>query len=68
LVTALLFAGASTVSRQLQAPSWPVWLGGVVISLALFAALALALGPTAPARRAIVARLRGMVAGVRPRP
>ena len=66
-ITAVLFAGASALGRQLQAPSWPVWLGGVMISLALFAALALGLGPNAHSRRAIVVRIRSMVSGLRNR-
>jgi O-antigen/teichoic acid export membrane protein len=64
-VTALLFAGASALSRRFQAPSWPVWLFGVAISLALFATLALTLGPTPQVRRSVVRRIRGMAAGVR---
>lgn len=68
LVTALLFAGASVLGRELQAASWPLWLGAVAISVPLFGSLALLLGPTGATRRALVSRLRGMVAGVRPSP
>ncbi|HXM37883.1 MAG TPA: hypothetical protein VN908_04385 [Gemmatimonadales bacterium] len=66
-ITAVLFAGASALGRRLQAPSWPLWLVGVTISLALFGAVALTLGPTAQTRRTILRRMRGIVTGVRKR-
>ena len=66
-ITAVLFGGASALGRRVEAPSWLVWLGGVMISLALFAALALTLGPSADARRKILGRIRGMASGIRSR-
>jgi O-antigen/teichoic acid export membrane protein len=66
-ITAVLFAGASALGRQIQAPSWLVWLPGVMITLALFAALALTLGPSGDARRKIIGRIRGMASGIRSR-
>jgi O-antigen/teichoic acid export membrane protein len=65
LITALLFGGANFLSRRFHAPSWPVWLLGVASSLVVFAALALALGPTTEARRILIRRLRAMAHGVR---
>jgi O-antigen/teichoic acid export membrane protein len=65
VVTAVLFAGATTLSRYVRAPNWPLWAAGVAVSLPLFAVLALALGPTSQVRRTVISRIRGMVAGVR---
>ncbi|HJS42208.1 MAG TPA: oligosaccharide flippase family protein [Gemmatimonadales bacterium] len=66
LVTAFLFAGANLVSRNCQAPSWPVWLLAVGMSVAVFGAVALVLGPTAEARRTLISRIRTILTGLRP--
>lgn len=65
LMTALLFAAATLAGRTIVAPSWPVWIGGVALSLAFFAAVTLFLGPTPGDRRVIIGRVRTMVAGLR---
>ncbi|SRR4051812_42909474 len=66
VVTALLFVAANLMSRTFVAPSWPVWLASVVLSMTVFAGLALVLGPTAEARRILLRRIRAMAAGLRP--
>jgi O-antigen/teichoic acid export membrane protein len=66
-VTALLFAGASLAGRGLQVSSWPVWAAGVVATLPLAAGLALLLGPTPTVRRVLIARVRRMASGLRPK-
>ena len=65
ITTALLFAAASTAGRSLLAQHWAVWLGGVVITLAVVASVTLLLGPTPTDRRIIVGRVRSMAAGLR---
>jgi O-antigen/teichoic acid export membrane protein len=65
LMTALLFAAASIAGRTIVASSWPVWIGGVALSFAFFAAVTLFLGPTTGDRRVIIGRVRTMVAGLR---
>jgi hypothetical protein len=64
-MTALLFAAASIAGRTIVASSWPVWIGGVALSFAFFAAVTLFLGPTTGDRRVIIGRVRTMVAGLR---
>jgi len=66
-MTAALFIGANIFSRHVHAPSWPVWLLGVVGSLTLFAGLALFVAPTATTRRTILRRIRNMARGLRKR-
>lgn len=65
ITTALLFAVASIAGRSLLAAHWGAWLGGVVITMAVVAAVTLLLGPTPTDRRIIVGRVRTMVAGLR---
>jgi O-antigen/teichoic acid export membrane protein len=65
LMTALLFAAANIAGRTIVAPSWPVWIGGVALSFACFAAVTLFFGPTPDDRRVIIGRVRTMVAGLR---
>jgi O-antigen/teichoic acid export membrane protein len=65
LTTAVLFAAATIAGRALVAPSWVVWAGAVVLSVALVAALTLFVGPTSADRRIIIARARTMVTGLR---
>jgi hypothetical protein len=65
LVTAALFAGATALSREIAAPSWPIWLGAVAATIGIASALALTLGPAAEERRAVIARMRAMVTGLR---
>jgi O-antigen/teichoic acid export membrane protein len=65
LMTALLFAAANIAGRTIVAPSWPVWIGGVALSFACFAAVTLFFGPTPGDRRVIIGRVRTMVAGLR---
>ncbi|HWC73859.1 MAG TPA: oligosaccharide flippase family protein [Gemmatimonadales bacterium] len=67
LVTAALFGAACLLSRSFHPSSWPVWLGGVVLSVPVFGVLALTLGPTAEARRILLRRISHMVRGLRPR-
>jgi O-antigen/teichoic acid export membrane protein len=64
-VTAALFAGASFLGRNLIAPNWMVWAAGVAVTTALMGAIALFAGPTGPARREVITRVRGMAAGLR---
>lgn len=64
-ITALLFGAANYLSRRVVAPSWPVWLLGVLLSLTVFGALALTLGPTPEARRVVLRRIRNMATGIR---
>jgi hypothetical protein len=42
-----------------------VWIGGVALSFAFFAAVTLFFGPTPGDRRVIIGRVRTMVAGLR---
>jgi hypothetical protein len=66
-VTAVLFAIGNFFGRRVVAPSWPMWIIGVGLTVALCAALALALGPTPETRRKLVRRIRNMATGVRSR-
>jgi len=65
LMTALLFAAASMAGRSLLAQHWYVWLGGVLVTLAVVSSVTLLLGPTPNDRRIIVGRVRAMAAGLR---
>ena len=65
VTTAVLFAAANLAGRQIVASSWPVWLLGVVLSVGLFAAVSLLLGPTPSDRQIILRRVRAMVSGLR---
>jgi O-antigen/teichoic acid export membrane protein len=63
--TVLLFAAASLTGRLLLAPSWMIWLPGVLLTLAFVTAFTLFVGPTPTDRRLIVSRVRAMAAGLR---
>ena len=65
ITTALLFGGATIAGRILVAPGWLVWAGGVALSVVVFAAVTLLLGPTSGDRRVIIARVRSMAAGLK---
>jgi O-antigen/teichoic acid export membrane protein len=65
ITTAVLFTAANIAGRELLAPRWFIWLGGVALTLAFVAAFALFLGPTPTDRRAIIARVRAMASGLR---
>jgi hypothetical protein len=65
LTTAVLFAAASIFGRLWLAQHWYVWLGGVAATAVCVAGLTLVLGPTPTDRRAIIARIRNMVTGLR---
>jgi O-antigen/teichoic acid export membrane protein len=65
LCTALLFAAATALGRTFDAHSWVIWVLGVLLTMPLFASLALALGAAPESRRAIIRRIRGMATGVR---
>jgi hypothetical protein len=67
VVTALLFGGATLLSRDLRAHSWPVWAGGVVLTVPVIAAVALIVGATPATRRMLIARMRAMVTGLKPK-
>jgi O-antigen/teichoic acid export membrane protein len=66
-VTALLFAAASFLSRDLLASSWVMWAGGVAITIPIVAALALLAGPTPATRQVLIGRIRSMVSGLKPK-
>jgi O-antigen/teichoic acid export membrane protein len=66
--TALLFAGASWLGRQFIADRWYIWLGGVMLTLAVVSTLSLSLGPNGESRRTLFTRLRGIATGIRRRP
>jgi len=63
--TALLFTATSVVGRLVVAPSWVMWLGGVLATLAFVTAFTLLLGPTSDDRRVIISRVRALAAGLR---
>jgi len=65
ITTALLFAAANFAGRSIVAPSWVVWVAGVALSVLLFGAVTLLLGPTPGDRRVILTRVRTMVTGLR---
>jgi len=65
VTTAVLFAAGSIAGRALIAPSWPVWLGGVVLTIAFVSVVSLFVGPTSGDRRAIIARVRALASGLR---
>ena len=65
VTTALLFAAASILGRMVVAPHWYVWLGGVTATVMCVSVLTLFLGPTLADRRAIIARVKAMVTGLR---
>ena len=64
-VTAVLFAIGNFFGRRVVAASWPMWIIGVGLTVALCAAVALALGPTPETRRKLLRRIRNMATGVR---
>ncbi|HXO84736.1 MAG TPA: oligosaccharide flippase family protein [Gemmatimonadales bacterium] len=66
-VTVLLFGAASYLSRDFRAGSWPMWVAGVVLTVPVVAALALALGPTAETRKTLITRIRAMLGGLKPK-
>ena len=65
--TALLFVAGSLAGRTIVAPHWYLWLAGVSATLLVMGAFTLFLGPTTTDRRAIIARIRAMVTGLRRR-
>ena len=67
LVTALLFGGATFVSRGLHAHSWPIWAAGVLVTVPSVAAFALLVGATPATRQMLIGRIRGMVKGLKPK-
>jgi O-antigen/teichoic acid export membrane protein len=67
VVTAVLFAIASIIGRELYASRWFIWAGGVAVTLPIVAALALLAGPTPAARRMLITRMRAMLTGLRPK-
>ncbi len=67
VTTALLFAAASIVGRLWVAPQWYLWLGGVAGTMLFVSVFTLFVGPTPTDRRAIIARIRAMVTGLRRR-
>ena len=58
---ALVFAAATALGSRIVAPGWVAWAGGVVLSLALAAAIAFVAGLAPDARRAVIARARAIV-------
>ena len=67
LTTILLLATANLLGRHVTAPSWFIWLPGVVLTLLLFATVAMTVGPSASDRLIVVRRVRTMVTGLRRR-
>ena len=66
-VTVLLLAAASFLSRDFRAANWGLWAVGVALTVPIVATLALVLGPTAESRKILLARLRAMVSGLKPK-
>src|SRR6266704_2294041 len=58
---ALVFAAATALGNRIVAPGWVAWAAGVVLSLALAAAIAFVAGLAPDARRAVIARARAIV-------
>ena len=63
--TLLLFAAAALLGQRLAAPNWILWAAGIAASLVVFAAAALALGPTGTERQSLIGRLRTLRPGTR---
>ena len=61
------FSPAMLLGRSFQAPSWVVWAAGVAVTVPVVAALALLAGPTIAMRRMLIARIRTMIAGLKPK-
>ena len=57
LVSAILFGAAATLGQRTLAATWPVWVGGLLATLAIAAAAALWLGLGAADRRLILHRV-----------
>ena len=68
IVTLLLLAATSFAGREIVAPSWPVWIAGVPVTLLVIATVTLFVGPMPEDRRVIVTRVRNMMAGLRRSP
>lgn len=67
VVTALLFGGATFLSRSLHAPSWPAFAAGVALTVPAVAAFALVIGAAPATRRMLIGRIRAMVKGLKPK-
>ena len=67
VVTALLFGGATFLSRNLGAPSWPIFAAGVALTVPAVAAFALVIGAPPATRRMLIGRIRAMVNGLKPK-
>jgi len=65
--TAALFGVATVMGTRVHAAHWITWLAGVVVSVPVIAALAMVIGPTRATRRMLLGRIRGMLAGLKPR-
>lgn len=65
LATALLFAGAAALGRQVAVPGWTAWGLGVALTLAAVPLLAIVTGLRAPARQVVLGRLRTVVRSLR---
>ena len=66
VVTGTIFGLAAWLGNRFVAPSWPLWLIGVGLSLPTVAAAALALGTTAAERKSLMGRARTLRAKKRP--
>jgi O-antigen/teichoic acid export membrane protein len=67
VTTALLFACASVAGRVLITQRWVVWLGAVLVTMLVAAAVTLFAGPTREDRRIIIRRITNMITGLRHR-
>ena len=67
IMTVILLGASSAAGREIVAPSWPVWLVGVSVTLLAISVVTLFVGPTPEDRRVIVGRIRNMLVGLRQR-
>jgi O-antigen/teichoic acid export membrane protein len=63
--TVALFAAAAALGGRIAAPGWAVWGAGVAATAAAAPFLALGLGLPAPARQAVLGRIRDIARAVR---
>jgi O-antigen/teichoic acid export membrane protein len=61
LATSVMFALGAALGQRLAVSSWATWTAGAAASVPVATLLAVALGPSATARRALLTRLRSIV-------
>lgn len=60
-VLAVILASAALLGRAITVPSWPLWIGGVVITGCLTSVVAFALGLPRADRRAVIERVQALL-------